>query len=116
MEAKTYPPPLRKSGTLDSNFEFEESTPVIGREYSTINIVDDLLNAENAEERIHDCYGLQMKTTVSPRVSFSPLFYSSRCFLSPSLPTCNARCISSSSSLSLPLPYARSRSCLRFSD
>ncbi|KAL1645595.1 hypothetical protein SLS61_008278 [Didymella pomorum] len=53
-EAKIYPQPLRKSGALDSKFEFEESTPIIGREYSTINIVDDLLNAENADDLIRD--------------------------------------------------------------
>lgn len=53
-DAKTYPPPLQKSGALDSKFEFEESTPVIGREYPTVNIVDDLLNADNADELIRD--------------------------------------------------------------
>ncbi|KAF3039669.1 hypothetical protein E8E11_005987 [Didymella keratinophila] len=53
-EAKTYPSPLRKSGALDSRYKFEESTPVIGREYSTINIVDDLLNADNADDLIRD--------------------------------------------------------------
>ncbi|KAF3031556.1 hypothetical protein E8E12_000325 [Didymella heteroderae] len=53
-EAKTSPPSLRKSGVLDSKFDFEDSTPVIGREYSTVNIVDDLLNAENADELIRD--------------------------------------------------------------
>lgn len=53
-DAKTYPAPLQKSGALDSKFEFEESTPVIGREYPSVNIVDDLLNADNADELIRD--------------------------------------------------------------
>lgn len=54
VEAKTYPAPLQKSGVLDSKFQFEETTPVIGREYSSVNIVDDLLNATNADELIRD--------------------------------------------------------------
>ena len=41
--------PLKPSGALD-NFKYEETTPVIGREYPTLNIVDDLLNANNADE------------------------------------------------------------------
>ncbi|KAJ8112602.1 hypothetical protein OPT61_g5063 [Boeremia exigua] len=50
----TYPSPLQKSGALDEKFQFEEATPVIGREYPTVNIVDDLLNASNADELIRD--------------------------------------------------------------
>ncbi|UPX20345.1 uncharacterized protein EKO05_0010580 [Ascochyta rabiei] len=53
-EAKAYPSPLQKSGALDNKFEFEEATPVIGREYPKINIVDDILNASNADELIRD--------------------------------------------------------------
>ncbi len=53
-ESKSYPSPLQKSGALDGQFQFEESTPIIGREYPTINIVDDLLNATNADELIRD--------------------------------------------------------------
>lgn len=49
-----YRQPLRKVGTLDANFKFEEVTPVIGREYPTANIVDDLLNAQNADELLRD--------------------------------------------------------------
>ncbi|KAK1067033.1 hypothetical protein LTR12_010697 [Friedmanniomyces endolithicus] len=41
--------PLRPSGALD-RFKHEDTTPVIGREYPQVNIVDDLLNADNAEE------------------------------------------------------------------
>lgn len=46
--------PLKKTGALDANFAFIESTPAIGREYSTANIVDDFLNAPNADELIRD--------------------------------------------------------------
>lgn len=49
-----YRQPLRKVGTLDANFKFEEVTPVIGREYPTANIVDDLLNAQKADELLRD--------------------------------------------------------------
>lgn len=49
-----YPSPLPKSGALDGKFIFEESTPIIGREYPTLNIVDDLLNASDADELIRD--------------------------------------------------------------
>ena len=48
-----YPPPLVPSGSLD-RFEFEETTPVIGREYPHVNIVDDLLNASNSDELVRD--------------------------------------------------------------
>ena len=45
--------PLKTSGALDK-FLFEDSTPVIGREFPELNIVDDLLNASNADELIRD--------------------------------------------------------------
>lgn len=48
-----YPKPLRTSGALEQ-FKYEETTPIIGREFINVNIVDDLLNAENADERIRD--------------------------------------------------------------
>ncbi|KAK5174598.1 uncharacterized protein LTR77_001679 [Saxophila tyrrhenica] len=48
-----YREPLKPSGALDT-FTFEEATPVIGREYPTLNIVDDLMNANNADELIRD--------------------------------------------------------------
>ncbi|KAK1071104.1 hypothetical protein LTR33_010511 [Friedmanniomyces endolithicus] len=41
--------PLKPSGALD-RFEHEDTTPVIGREYPHVNIVDDLVNADNADE------------------------------------------------------------------
>ena len=49
----SYPKPLKLSGALDA-FAFEDATPVIGREYPTLNIVDDLLNASNADELLQD--------------------------------------------------------------
>ena len=53
-ESQAYPSPQIKSGVLDKNFKYEETTPVIGREYPEINIVDDILNVSNADELIHD--------------------------------------------------------------
>ncbi|RAK74613.1 TauD/TfdA dioxygenase family protein [Aspergillus fijiensis CBS 313.89] len=50
---RQYPKPLKVSGALDK-YEYEETTPVIGREYPTVNIVDDLLNAPNADELVRD--------------------------------------------------------------
>ncbi|KAF2730067.1 taurine dioxygenase family protein [Polyplosphaeria fusca] len=40
--------PLKPTGALDK-FGFEDVTPVIGREFPSLNIVDDLLNAEDAD-------------------------------------------------------------------
>lgn len=48
------PSPLAKVGALDASFKFEETTPVIGREYPEVNIVDDILGAPNADELIRD--------------------------------------------------------------
>lgn len=53
-QSSSFPQPLRKTGALDANFKFEEVTPVIGREYPTTNIVDDLLNGQNADELLRD--------------------------------------------------------------
>jgi hypothetical protein len=50
---KYFPQPLRPSGKLDE-FKWEDATPVIGREYPTVNIVDDLMNASNADELLRD--------------------------------------------------------------
>lgn len=38
---------------MDS-FPYDDTTPVIGREYYDVNIVDDILNAPNLEERLRD--------------------------------------------------------------
>lgn len=53
VETNKYPEPLKPSGALDK-FTFEESTPVIGREYPKVNLVDDIINAPNADELIRD--------------------------------------------------------------
>ncbi|KAK0115661.1 hypothetical protein ONS96_014108 [Cadophora gregata f. sp. sojae] len=54
--------PLKKSGVLDAAFEFEDVTPVIGREYPKARIVEDILGAENADELIRD-----LAVTISER-------------------------------------------------
>jgi hypothetical protein len=41
------------NGALD-NFNSEDTTPAIGREFTNVNIVDDLLNAPNSDELIQD--------------------------------------------------------------
>ncbi|KAK8035113.1 taurine dioxygenase family protein [Apiospora rasikravindrae] len=51
--ATAYPKPLQLSGALDK-FAYEETTPVIGREYLNVNIVDDLLSVTNADELLRD--------------------------------------------------------------
>lgn len=54
LEAGTaYPQPLALTGALEQ-FQFEESTPVIGREYPSVNIVDDILNAKNSDDLLQD--------------------------------------------------------------
>lgn len=45
--------PLVLSGVLDK-FQYEDTTPALGREYINVNIVDDLMNAENADELLRD--------------------------------------------------------------
>lgn len=47
------PAPLELSGALDG-FEHDDLTPVIGREFINVNIVDDILNAPNADERLRE--------------------------------------------------------------
>lgn len=49
----SYREPLKPSGALEQ-FAWEDATPVIGREFPTLNIVDDLLNATNADELLRD--------------------------------------------------------------
>lgn len=48
-----YPKPLSTSGALDK-FKHDEVTPVIGREYPEVNVVDDIMNAKNSKELIRD--------------------------------------------------------------
>ena len=50
---KQHREPLKLSGALDQ-FSYEETTPVLGREYLNVNIVHDLLKAENADGRLRD--------------------------------------------------------------
>ncbi|KIH86424.1 alpha-ketoglutarate-dependent sulfonate dioxygenase [Sporothrix brasiliensis 5110] len=45
--------PLELTGALEQ-FQYEESTPVIGREFPSVNIVDDILNAKNADDLLKD--------------------------------------------------------------
>ena len=71
--------PFKPSGALDT-FAWEDTTPVIGREYPKLNIVDDILNAENAEALLTE---LAIKSTL-------PLLYSwcgFMCLRPPSLAT-----------------------------
>ena len=46
--------PLKKSGALDAAFEFDDVTPTIGREYLRAQIVEDILNAPNADDLLRD--------------------------------------------------------------
>lgn len=52
-KAKSFPKPLNLSGALE-RFQYEDTTPVIGREFIGVNIVDDLLHAENADQLLRD--------------------------------------------------------------
>jgi hypothetical protein len=52
-ETRQYPEPLKPSGALDA-FQHFDVTPVIGREYPKVNLVNDVINAENADELIRD--------------------------------------------------------------
>jgi len=45
--------PLELSGALNA-FHFEESTPMIGREYLKVDIVKDILDAENGDALVRD--------------------------------------------------------------
>lgn len=45
--------PVRSVGALEQ-FDYEDLTPAIGREFRNVNIVDDLMNAENSEDRLRD--------------------------------------------------------------
>lgn len=52
-QTKQYPKPLSPSGALDK-FQQEDLTPVIGREFINVNLVDDIINAKNSDELIRD--------------------------------------------------------------
>ncbi|KAI1770513.1 taurine catabolism dioxygenase [Hypoxylon cercidicola] len=49
----SYPSPWNLTGALEK-FAYEDTTPAIGREFPDVNIVDDLLNASDADEAIRD--------------------------------------------------------------
>ncbi|KAK4216309.1 hypothetical protein QBC37DRAFT_417375 [Rhypophila decipiens] len=53
MAKSQHPKPLELSGAL-GKFSYEETTPEIGREFLDVNIVDDVLKAENADAIIRD--------------------------------------------------------------
>lgn len=53
FKQQSYPKPLKLSGVLEG-FAYEDVTPLIGREFPKVNIVDDLLNASNADELLRD--------------------------------------------------------------
>ncbi|KAF2481748.1 alpha-ketoglutarate-dependent sulfonate dioxygenase [Neohortaea acidophila] len=53
VSSKPLRQPIKASGVLDK-FGWEDATPVIGREFPTLNIVDDIFNAENADELLRE--------------------------------------------------------------
>ncbi|ROV93176.1 hypothetical protein VMCG_08750 [Cytospora schulzeri] len=53
VDDRFYPEPLKLSGALDK-FEYEDTTPVIGREFLNVNIVEDLMNSNNSDELLRD--------------------------------------------------------------
>jgi hypothetical protein len=56
------------TGSLDQ-FDPVLVTPVIGNEFKkdTVNIVDDILNAENADERIRDLAIMSLHPNPNPK-------------------------------------------------
>ena len=68
-EKTQYPAPLKLSGALDQ-FKHVEVTPVIGREYPNVNVVDDILNAKNSDELLRD-----LAITSRPLISLPPGFF-----------------------------------------
>ena len=64
-KAKSYPKPLKSSGSL-AEFEWEDVTPVIGREFPTINLVNDILHAANSDELVRD---LAIESEFTPALS-----------------------------------------------
>lgn len=60
--------PLQLSGALDI-FKYEDTTPEIGREFLNVNIVDDLLNASNADEVLRDLGITSKSMLLRPKVA-----------------------------------------------
>lgn len=68
-QAQTQPTQFPKPLTLGDSlkkFKQEESTPAIGQEFFDANLVDDFLNAENADEVLRD---LAITSKLHPKVS-----------------------------------------------
>lgn len=57
----SFPKPLQQSGALEQ-FAYEDNTPVIGREFPHLNVVNDLLNSPNADALIRDLAITSKKT------------------------------------------------------
>ena len=55
--------PLKLSGALEK-FASEDTTPSLGREFLDVNIVTDILHADNADELLRD---LAITSTFSPQ-------------------------------------------------
>lgn len=53
MVQQQFPKSLELNGSL-SKFNYEDTTPEIGREFLNVNIVDDLINAPNADDVLRD--------------------------------------------------------------
>jgi hypothetical protein len=53
VKSKSNLNPINPTGVLDK-FGFEDVTPVIGREFPSLNIVDDLLQAEDADALLRE--------------------------------------------------------------
>ncbi|RVD81885.1 uncharacterized protein DFL_009732 [Arthrobotrys flagrans] len=58
---KSFPEPIRSKGNLNK-FKSDDITPIIGTEFPEANIVDDILNAPNADELLRD-----LAVTISER-------------------------------------------------
>lgn len=52
-KTKSFPKPLKSSGAL-AEFDWEDVTPVIGREFPSVNLVDDILHAANSDQLLRD--------------------------------------------------------------
>lgn len=52
-EIPPYPKPLELAGVLEK-FHHVDTTPAIGREFPSLDLVTDVLNAPNADELIRD--------------------------------------------------------------
>ena len=66
--------PLDLSGVLDK-FSYEDTTPEIGREFLNVNIVDDIMKAENADELLRDL-AITSESSIAPaNLSVAPSNY-----------------------------------------